>query len=46
MISNDPALCQVRKMRGLKRSRDAVVEAAANDEASRPAKAPGVSPYD
>jgi ribosome production factor 2 len=37
---------QVRKMKGLKRGRDKMVEAAAEDDASRPAKVPGKSPYD
>lgn len=37
---------QTRKMKGLKRGRDKLVEAAAADEASRPAKIPAKSPYD
>jgi len=37
---------QTRKMRGLKRGRDKVVEAAAAEESSRPAKIPGKNPYD
>lgn len=36
---------QTRKMKGLKRGRDKVVEAAAEEEASRPAKVPGRDPY-